>query len=74
MAKRHTLKKTKPGEPTPVAARQPESFMFEHNGRFNSRNYNKFEHMELMESPVRNAIHELKIYSLETLAQCFDVR
>ena len=30
--------------------------------------------MELMESPVRDAIHELKTYSLETLAQRFDVR
>ena len=29
--------------------------------------------MELMESPVRDAIHELKTYSLETLAQHFDV-
>ena len=27
-----------------------------------------------MESPVRDAIHELKTYSLETLAQRFDVR
>lgn len=30
--------------------------------------------MELMESSVRDAIHELKTYSLETLAQRFDVR
>ena len=30
--------------------------------------------MELTESPVRDAIHELKTYSLGTLAQCFDVR
>ena len=37
MAKRHTLKKTKPGEPIPVTARQLESFMLEHNGKFNSR-------------------------------------
>ena len=48
--------------------------MFEHNGRFNSRDYDKFERMKLMESPVRDAIHELKTYSLETLAQRFDVR
>ena len=48
--------------------------MLEHNGKFNSRDYDKFERMELMESPARNAIHELKTYSLETLAQCFDVR
>ena len=74
MAKRHTFKKVKPGEPIPVTARQLESFMLEHNGRFNSRDYDKFERMELMESPVRDAIHELKTYSLETLAQRFDVR
>ena len=64
MAKRHPFKKTKPGEPIPVTARELESFMLEHNGRFNSRDYDKFERMELMESPVRDAIHELKIYSL----------
>ena len=74
MAKRHIFKKTKPGESIPVTARQLESFMLEHNGRFNSRDYDKFERMELMESPVRDAIHELKTYSLETLAQRFDVR
>ena len=68
------IQETKPGEPIPVTARQLESFMLEHNGRFNSREYNKFERMELMESPVCDAIHELKTYSLETLAQRFDVR
>ena len=60
MTKRHPFKKTKPGEPIPVTARQLENFMLEHNGRFNSRDYDKFERMELMESPVRDAIHELK--------------
>ena len=74
MTKRHPFKKAKPGEPIPVTARQLESFMFEHNGRFNSRDYDKFERMELMESPVHDAIHELKTYSLEILAQRFDVR
>ena len=74
MAKRRTFKKVKPGEPIPVTARELESFMLEHNGRSNSHDYDKFERMELMESPVRDAIHELKTYSLETLAQCFDVR
>lgn len=74
MAKRHPFKKTKPDEPIPVTARQLEDFMFEHSGRLNSRDYGKFECMELMESPVRDAIHELKTYPLETLAQRFDVR
>ena len=74
MAKRHTLKKTKPGEPILVTARQLESFMLEHNGRFNSRDYYKFECMELINSSVRDAIHELKTYSIETLTQRFDVR
>ena len=48
--------------------------MLEHNGRFNSRDYDKFERIELMESSIRDAIHELKTYSLGTLAQRFDVR
>lgn len=74
MAKRHTFKKAKSGEPIPVTARQLENFMLEHNGKFNSRDYDKFECMELTESSVRDAIHELKTYSLETLAQRFDVR
>lgn len=72
--KRHPFKNVKSGEPISVTARQLESFMFEHKGRFNSRDYDEFECMELMESLIRDAIHELKIYSLETLAQRFDVR
>ena len=74
MAKRRPLNKVKTGEPIPVTARQLESFMLEHKGRFNSRDYDKFERMELKDSPVRDAICELKTYSLETLAQRFDVR
>lgn len=74
MAKRHPFKKVRPGEPILVTARQLESFMLEHNGRFNSRDYDKLERMELTESSVRDAIHELKTYSPETLAQRFDVR
>ena len=73
MAKRHTFRKAKPSKPIPVAARQLESFMLEHNGRFNSRDYDEFERMELMESPVRDAIHELKTYSLEILTQRSDL-
>jgi hypothetical protein len=34
MAKRHIFEKAKPGEPILVTARQLESFMLEHNGRF----------------------------------------
>ena len=48
--------------------------MLEHNDKFNSRDYDKFERMELTKSLVRDAIHELKTYSLETLAQRFDAR
>lgn len=74
MAKRHTFKKTKLSESIPVTARQLENFVLEHNGKLNSRDYDKFERMELTESSVRDAIHELKTYLLETLAQRFDVR
>lgn len=48
MAKHRPFKKTKPGEPIPVIARQLESFMLEYNGKFNSHDYDKFERMELM--------------------------
>ena len=48
--------------------------MLEHKDKFNSHEYDKFEHMELTRSPVRDAVHKLKTYSLETLAQRFDVR
>lgn len=65
MAKSHTLRKTKPGEPILVTARELESFMLDHKGKFNSRDYDKFERMELINSSVRDAIHELKTYSLE---------
>lgn len=65
MAKRHPFKKAKPGEPIPVTARELESSTLEHNGRFNSRDYDKLERMKLMELPVCDAIHELKTYSLE---------
>ena len=62
MTKRHTFKKTKPGESIPVTARQLENFMLEYNGGFNSRYYDKFEQrMELTESPVRDAIHECRL-------------
>ena len=43
-----------------AACGQLESFMLEHNGRFNSRDYDKFERIKLMESPVRDAIANLK--------------
>ena len=74
MAKRRTFKKVKPDKPIPVTARQLETFLIEHNGRFNSRYYDKFERMKLINSSVRDAIHELKTYSLETLTRRFDVR
>ena len=68
------LELNKPGEPISVTTRELESFMLEHNDKFNLRDHDKFERMKLIESPVRDAIHELKTYSLETLAQRFDVR
>lgn len=74
MVKRRLFKKTKPGEPISVTAQQLESFVLEYNGRFNLCDCDKFERMELIESPVRDAIHESKTYSLETLAQCFGIR
>lgn len=74
MTKHRTFKKIKPGEPILVTALELESFMLEHKDKFNSHEYDKFEHMELTRSPVRDAVHKLKTYSLEILAQRFDVR
>mgnify|MGYP000971528171 CR=1 FL=1 len=77
MAKRHTFKKVKPGEPIPVTARELHNFLLKHNNKFNSRDYDKFECMELTYSPIRDAIHELKTCFLEILTQLsalFDVR
>lgn len=48
MAKCQPFKKVKPGESIPVTARQLESFMLEHNGKFNSRDYDKFERMHVI--------------------------
>ena len=48
--------------------------MLEHNGRFNSRDYDSFERMELIGLPVRDVIQELKTYFPGTLAQRFNVR
>ena len=69
MAKRYTFKKVKPGKPTPVTARQLDSFMLEHKGKFNSRDYDKFERMELACYPVHDAIHKFETYSLTTLSR-----
>lgn len=74
MAKSHTFKKTKPGKPISVTARELESFMLDHKGKFNSRDYDKIERMEIINSSVRDAIYELKTCSIETLTQRFDVR
>ena len=74
MAKRHIYKKPKDGDKIPVTARQLQDLLFNSNGKLNSREYADLRRMELIESSVRDAIHELKTYSLATLAQRFDVR
>ena len=63
MAKRCPFKKIKLGEPMPVIARQLENFMLEYSGRFNLRDYDKSECMEFTKSPIRDAIHELRLFS-----------
>ena len=72
--KRRIYKKPKDGEKIPVTARQLQDLLFDRNGKLNSREYADLKRMELIESSVRDAIHELKTYSLATLAQRFDVR
>lgn len=51
MTKRYVFRKAKLGEPILVAAQQLERFMLDHNSKLNSRDHNKFERMELAESP-----------------------
>ena len=72
--KRRIYKRPKDSNKIPVTARQLQDLLFNSNGKLNSREYADLRRMELIESSVRDAIHELKTYSLATLAQRFDVR
>ena len=74
MAKRRIYKKPKNGESIPITKRQLDAMLFDCNGKLKSRDYVDLRQMELVESSVRDAIQELKGYSLETLAQRFDIR
>lgn len=73
MVKLHRFKDAKPSNPILVATRKLENLMLDHKDEFNSRGYGKPEHVELVEPIIRDAIHELKIYSMEALARRFDV-
>lgn len=57
-----------------VTARQLNTLFLERNGKFKSRDYDRLERMELVDSPVRDAIWGLKTFSIETLAQRFDAK
>ena len=74
MAKRHIYKKPKDGGPILITKRQLDAMLFDYKGKLKTRDYNDLRNMELVESSVRDAINELKEYSLETLAQRFDIR
>lgn len=67
MAKRRISKKSKPGEPIYVTKRQLCNYMDAHKGNLSTRDYEKFKRMELVDSPVRDALWELRSYSDETL-------
>ena len=64
---------SKNNEPIYATARQVETFLYSRNGKLTSRDYDKLMRMKLIKSSVRDAIWELKQYSVETLAHCFDV-
>ena len=51
----------------PITTRQLENFYDSRGGRLTSRDYEKLKRMELVDSPVRDAIWELKQFSIETL-------
>ena len=74
MAKRRIYKKPKGGGPILITKRQLDNLLFDRKGKLKSRDYADLRNMELVKSSVRDAINELKEYSLETLAQRFDVR
>ena len=74
MAKRRIYKKLKPGETIPITKRQLDSLLFDRKGKLRSRDYRDLRNMELVESSVQDAVKELQEYSLETLAQRFDIR
>ena len=59
MAKSHTFKKMKPGNPIPVTARELESFMLEHKGKFNSREYDKNRYSEALEQKRQDLRREI---------------
>lgn len=63
MAKRHIFKKVKPGEPIPVTARQLDSFMLEHKGKFGSLITIYLSAWKLTEPPICDATHELRLVS-----------
>lgn len=67
MATHHTLNKIKPSELMPVTKRQLYAFRDSRGGKMTSRDYEKLKHMKLVDSPVRDAIWELKQFSIETL-------
>ena len=74
MTKRKIYKKPKDGGKIQITARQLNQILLESNGKLKSRQYADLRNMDLVESSVRDAINELKEYSLATLAQRFDVR
>lgn len=41
--------------------------MFDYEGKFDSRDYDGFERMELIELLIHNVILDLKIYSIEII-------
>ena len=74
MAKRRIYKKPRGGGAIAITARKLDEILLSSNGKLTSRQYEDLRNMELVDSPVRDAIHELKTYSLPTLAQRFDIR
>ena len=67
MKKRKIYKKSGNDSLISVTARQLEKLSEIRGGKMTSRDYEKLKHMELVDSPVRDAIWELKQFSVETL-------
>ena len=65
MAKRPNIKKTKPNKSILITKRQLYAFHDSRGGKMTTRDYEKLKRMELIDSPVHDAIWELKQFSVE---------
>lgn len=67
MTRRRIIETAEHNRSIPITKRQLCAFRDSRGGRMTTRDYEKLKCMELVDSPVRDAIWELKQFSVETL-------